>query len=471
MEPAAWIAIPIVIAAVIASAKGVDVRLALFAAALLLGVLSGDWNTAFDNLRNDSNAETIGGLFSTALSGVSPVVRVFLETFSSEKFVVPICSAMGFAYVLKLTRADQHLVRLLLGPIRKAKFFLVPWIVLVGFIVNIPIISQTSTAVCIGTVVVPLMRAAGFSALAIGSSILLGASVGGELFNPGAPELLTVSKLTEISTLELSRSYLPQLVLPLLGIAVIVFWIQTAYLEKRNDAPLEAGAVPELDRVNYFKAAVPLVPLVLLLLTGPPFNVLNIPTGVVVSPDDPKAKDLFSTRLIGLSMLVGIGVAALASPREAKNCMKSFFEGAGYGFTHIVSLIVVANCFGKGIENVGLAKGLGQLIQANPQLLTPLAAFVPWLFAVVCGSGMASTQSLYGFFHGPANSLGADANAVGALVSLAAAVGRTMSPVAAVALMCASMTGTKPLQLVKRVALPLLLGLTGVVVLRMLRVV
>jgi len=131
----------------------------------------------------------------------------------------------------------------------------------------------------------------------------------------------------------------------------------------------------------------------------------------------------------------------------------------------------VANCFGKGIENVGLAKGLGQLIQANPQLLTPLAAFVPWLFAVVCGSGMASTQSLYGFFHGPANSLGADANAVGALVSLAAAVGRTMSPVAAVALMCASMTGTKPLQLVKRVALPLLLGLTGVVVLRMLRVV
>jgi DcuC family C4-dicarboxylate transporter len=76
------------------------------------------------------------------------------ETFSSEKFVVPICSAMGFAYVLKLTRADQHLVRLLVGPIRSARFFLVPWIVLVGFVVNIPIISQTSTAVCIGTVVV-----------------------------------------------------------------------------------------------------------------------------------------------------------------------------------------------------------------------------------------------------------------------------------------------------------------------------
>jgi C4-dicarboxylate transporter, DcuC family len=177
------------------------------------------------------------------------------------------------------------------------------------------------------------------------------------------------------------------------------------------------------------------------------------------------------TRLIGLAMLIGVGVAALASPKDARNSMRSFFEGAGYGFTHVVSLIVVANCFGKAIENVGLAAGLGKLIEANPQMLTPLAAFVPWLFAVVCGSGMASTQSLYGFFHTPASALGADVNAVGAMVSVGSAVGRTMSPVAAVTLMCANLTGTQPLQLVKRVALPLLLGLAGVVVLRVLRVV
>jgi len=440
MESAAWLAIPIVIAAIIASARGIDVRLALFAAALILGGLAGD---------------------------VAPVIRVFLETFSSEKFVVPICSAMGFAYVLKLTRADQHLVRLLLGPIRSTRFFLLPWIVLVGFIVNIPIISQTSTAVCIGTVVVPLMRAAGFSPLAIGSSILLGASIGGELFNPGAPELLTVSAKTGMSTTELSRNELPWLVLPLLAIAVVVFWVQTHWGEKRTtveETPVEAST----EGVNYFKAFVPLVPLVLLLLTGPPFNVLHVPKEWLVEKGGEK---LYSTRLIGFAMLIGVGIAAFASPRDARNTMKSFFEGAGYGFTNIVSLIVVANCFGKAIENVGLAKGLGQLIESNPQMLTPLAAFVPWLFAVVCGSGMASTQSLYGFFHDPADALGANVNAVGAVVSVGAAVGRTMSPVAAVTLMCANLTGTQPLQLVKRVALPLLLGLSGIVLLRMIRLI
>ena len=88
--------------------------------------------------------------------------------------------------------------------------------------------------------------------------------------------------------------------------------------------------------------------------------------------------------------------------------MREFFHGAGYGFTHIVSLIVTANCFGKAIEAAGLADDLGRLIANAPDLMQPLAAFVPLSFAAISGSGMASTQSLYGFFHGPALALGID---------------------------------------------------------------
>src|SRR4029079_1419339 len=131
------------------------------------------------------------------------------------------------------------------------------------------------------------------------------------------------------------------------------------------------------------------------------------------------------------------------------------FEGAGYGFTHVVSLIVTANCFGKSIESAGVAQALGQLIADAPRLMQRLAAFVRLTFAGISGSGMASTQSLYGFFHTPALALGIDPVSVGALVSVGAAAGRTMSPVAAVALMCATMTGTNPLALAKRVAGPL----------------
>ena len=175
----------------------------------------------------------------------------------------------------------------------------------------------------------------------------------------------------------------------------------------------------------------------------------------------------YNTRLIGLAMLVGVLVALAVVPSKSRDCVKHFFEGAGYGFTHIISLIVIANCFGQAIEGAGLAKLLGQLIAEAPGLMEPLAAFVPLGFAAVSGSGMASTQSLYGFFHGPAVALGLDPVSIGSLVSLGSAAGRTMSPVAAVTLMCATLTGTNPFTLAKRVAVPLLTGMVVVVALRL----
>jgi DcuC family C4-dicarboxylate transporter len=481
MDLTAWLAVVVIALAVAAVVRGLDVRLVLFLAALVLGGLAGD---------------------------LAPVVRQFLATFSDGKFVVPICTAMGFAYVLKHTGCDQHLVRILVEPVRRVRFLMVPGVVLVGFVVNVPVISQTSTAVCLGTVVVPVMRAAGFSPLAIGGALLLGASVGGELLNPGAPELLTVSSLTKVPTTGMWQQILP-LVLPVLGVSTLVLWGMTAWAERRNPSPgpspkrggeEESSHPPRFgegaggrgdgdpEPLNPLKALVPLVPLAILFVTGPPLEFVSIPQrwAVVRPPEAPSAavtgaaaahaleakKDpVFSSRLIGLAMLVGVGVAAVVVPSKAKGCAKAFFEGAGYGFTHIVSLIVTASCFGKGIELVGLADRLGDLIAASPGLLHPLAGMVPCAFAFVSGSGMASTQSLYGFFYHPAVELDQNPVEVGAMVSVGSAAGRTMSPVAAVTLMCATLTGARPFDLVRRVGPPLIIGLAAAVVLRVLGVV
>ncbi len=77
--------------------------------------------------------------------------------------------------------------------LRGVRVFLIPGAVLVGFLVNRPVISQTSTAVAVGTLLVPLMLAARVSPLTTGAALLLGASLGGELLHPGTAELRTVS--------------------------------------------------------------------------------------------------------------------------------------------------------------------------------------------------------------------------------------------------------------------------------------
>jgi DcuC family C4-dicarboxylate transporter len=454
MDLTTWLAVGLIAAAVAAIFRGVDVRVALLAAALALGTLAGN---------------------------VASVVREFLGTFSNEKFVVPICTAMGFARVLGYTGCDSHLVRVLLRPVGCARSLLIPGVVLAGFLINIPVISQSSTAVCLGAVVVPVMRTAGLAPTTIGATLLLGASVGGELLNPGAPELLTVSARTGVPTAQMLGDVL-RLVAPLLVVSTLVFWSMDLRAGRKETSPRDqpagrheddcrgsSGPVPPL---NPFKAIVPLVPLALLFLSGPPLNWLAVQPEWVVSPPtteaNPAPGPLYGTRLIGLAMLAGVAVAVVATPGRVMGSMKTFFEGAGYGFTHIISLIVTANCFGKSIDQVGLARHLGDLIANNSGLLQPLAAFVSAGFAFVSGSGMASTQSLYGFFHGPAVALGEDPAAVGAMVSVGSAVGRTMSPVAAVVLMCASLTDTRPLDLAKRVGPPLVAGLTATVLLRSL---
>jgi DcuC family C4-dicarboxylate transporter len=445
--------VAVIALAVVAVARRADVRLVLSLAGLALGILAGQPQV---------------------------VLRTFLATLSSEQFVIPICSAMGFAYVLRLTGCDQHLVRLLVEPVRRVRPLLIPGTVLIGFLVNVPIVSQSSTVVTVGPVLIPLLRAAGVSPVSTGAALMLGASIGGELLNPGAPELQTVSRaVTEAGGRELTPrdcvNYVTRPLLLHLAVTTGLFWLVSARAERRaaaaaaagGPAPAaEKGAGPEADgfRINPVKAFVPLVPVVLLFLTGPPLNWLHVPNDWLVGPKE-KA-DLASTRLIGAAMLVGVAVAALVGGRASAGAGRAFFEGAGYAYTHIVAIIVCAYSFGKGVEVIGLDRALGQAIDRLPGLLWPSAAGVPLAFAWVCGSGFASTQSLFAFFVQPARDIGADPAAVGALVSLGAAAGRTMSPVAAVVLMCASMTGTSPWELARRVALPLLGGLAAVLLLR-----
>ncbi len=447
--------------------RKVDVRLVLIPAALALGTLAGQ---------------------------PAAIVQKFLATFADERYIVPICTAMGFAYVLRHTECDQHLVQLLVKPLRRVRVLVIPGAVLVGFLVNIPVISQTSTAVAIGFVLIPLLFAARISPITAGAALLLGSSVGGELLNPGAPEYGTVAKeMAERTTATVLRSDMVQRTLPLclvqLLVGTAVFWGMSVRAEARWQRE-KAGEEPEAEvpgaaglfRVNLVKAAVPVLPLVLLFLTSKAFDVISLPQEWLVSASEVaslndaaaqrRAYDLFDTRLIGAAMLVGVVAAVLttlgrADRRLTLGTARAFFDGAGFAFAEIIAIIVAAACFAEGVKLVGVGALIGALVSASPATLLPAAGVLPMAFAAISGSGMAATQGVYGFFAGPALNQGLDPVHVGSVVSLAAAAGRTLSPVAAVTLMCAKLSGASPAELVKRVAFPLLAAVAAMLLLTM----
>lgn len=471
----------VIAATAVAVLRRVDVRLALLPAALALGLLAG-------------RPEVIA--------------QSFFYTFADAKFIVPICGSMGFAYVLKLFECDRHLVVLLTSPLRRVRTLLIPGAVLAGFLVNVPIISQASTAAAIGPVLIPLLLATSLTRATAGAALMLGASIGGELLNPGAPEYATVTEVVNAlrpGSLALSRSDCVVKTLPYnlvqLAVATAVFWLLSARAEARaakvveviqeEDAPAAAPF-----RVDLWKAAIPLLPLAILFLTAR-----------FVRPDDPskfvqavevprrwlvdekkdlgdlkpgavarkRASELFDARLIGAAMLVGsaaaaaTGLATGAGRSALGGAARAFFDGAGYAFKEILAIIVAATCFAEGVKLIGIGLLVDRAIGGTPWLLLPLSGLLTLAFAALSGSGFAATQSLYAIFAGPAIALGIDPVQVGSITSVGAAAGRTMSPAAAVNLMCARLSGAEAADLVRRVALPLLAGVSAAIGLALVR--
>ena len=458
--------------AVYAVLRKVDVRLVLLPAALALGALAGP----------------------DRLAGV---VHTFFAGFADARTVVPICSAMGFAYVLKHTGCDGHLVRLLSGPLRRVSALLIPGTVLVGFLVNIPIISQTGTAVAVGTVLLPILAAARVSPVTSGAALLLGTSIGGELLNQGAPEYATVlAEATRVGATGLTpHRCVASTLVPVvteLGVATLAFWALSLWADRRprpGRPPSEEPCGTEISgpepRVNLLKAVIPLLPLAFLMLTIRPFEVIRVPHGSLVNLDKEvgdlrdsgaKAKkvgELFQGRLIGAAMVAGAAVAVLSTLGTRQTwplflgSARAFCEGAGYAFKDVISVIVAAACFGEGVRAIGLGGHLGDLVGGSPALLLPAAGFLTMAFAFVSGSGIAATQTLFWVFAGESPADVSSLVRVGSITALGAAAGRTMSPASAVTLMCAGLTGTTPAELIKRVAIPLLAGVAAAVLLVM----
>ncbi len=415
--------------------RGVDVRMLLFLGALPLFLAAGR-PAAF--------------------------IAKLASEMANPATVIPICSAMGFAHVLRLTECDRHLVMLLVRPLRHMRGLLIPGGIAAGYLINTTIVSQAATAAVLGPVLIPLLRAGGLGTAAAGAILLLGSSMGGELFNPGAVEIAKLSELSKVAPLEvIARSR--GLNLLSCGVVLVVFWMLARRREEPRAPAAQAGDVgaepePAIEpKLNRAKALVPLLPILLLSIDAMagPYSVGQF----LVGPG----------RILA-AMLIGIAAAGLTSFGKSGGLAASFFEGAGYGYTHVISLIVVASTFAAGVELSGLIKLLLNVMSAWPKSALLAAPAASWFLAFVAGTGIAPAVSIMEFFVPAAGSLGLDPIRLGAVITLAAHYGRTMSPAAAVVMMAARLSGAGPRELIRQVACPLLIGLAVLIVLALLRI-
>jgi DcuC family C4-dicarboxylate transporter len=157
-------------------------------------------------------------------------------------------------------------------------------------------------------------------------------------------------------------------------------------------------------------------------------------------------------------MLIGIAAAAITTPGTFGEIAPAFFEGAGYAYTHVISLIVAASVFAEGIKQSGLIDAVTRSAASSPPLVTLLGLVLPWSLATVSGTGIAPAVSIMEFFTPTAEGMGLDPVRLGTITAMGAHFGRTMSPAAAVVAMSSRLSGSTPRELVRLVTIPLLVG-------------
>jgi len=204
------------------------------------------------------------------------VFDVFLAEMGNGKTIGPICTAMGYAYVLRATGCDRAMVRVLLSPVKRVRWLLIPggcaWVSSPTSRSRArrrsPRRSAHSRAADAGGGLHPVVAAA---------TLLLGCSGGGSLYNPGDADLVAIHESSKAPMkLALDAMFLPLLAGFLTAVAVFTF----VENRRRDRAGLPAvEPVPDEVAPAWWKALLPPLPVVaiFLMMPGVFFPVLPAP--------------------------------------------------------------------------------------------------------------------------------------------------------------------------------------------------
>jgi DcuC family C4-dicarboxylate transporter len=400
--------------------RGLDVRIALFVAAMTIGVLAGQPGAVF---------------------------KKTAETLADGKFLLPICSAMGFAYVVRETGCVDALVRLLVAPVLRAPKLLLPGSAAVALVVNMAVPSQTSTLAAVGPFTIALLARARAAAGGAGTALVFGASVCGALLNPGVAEVVAVSQMIGRPAPAVSVPLAPGVLLAfLVGIAVLLGARRVGVGRSDTElAPLEGSK--DASEPPRWKAIFPPLPVVGLLLAHP-----ALPTSRLLLRALPAGLEVFT------AMLVGAALALVFASGDRAKTTRTLFDGMGYAFTHVVTIIAVSAGTAKALEVAGVLRASVALTAGNPAATYAVAFALAFALAAISGSGTASSVALVATIGTKAAELGVSPPALGGVILFAAEAGRTTSPVAAVLLFGSTLVQVPPRTLAQRLVVPCLVA-------------
>ncbi|OAM96379.1 C4-dicarboxylate transporter, DcuC family [Pelosinus fermentans] len=375
-----------------------------------------------------------------------PLVAIdaFAKAMVNEGLVTTICTVMGFSYVMKLTGCDSHLVNFLTSLLKRFTFILIPGAVIMTWVLNIALPSTAGCAAAVGAVLIPTLIGAGVHPAMAAAAVMSGTF--GSTMSPGLVHNPFVAKLANVDVMTVIAGHTSSVLIALAIAAPMLTFV--SYLRKEGPSAERAEKVAvnkQEFKVNFVKALVPIVPLVLLVLGSKMVGIIPVVT-------------------VPQAMIMGVILGFIVTLGNAQEISKSFFKGMGESYGEIVGIIIAAAVFTQGMETIGLTGALIEKMKESQDIARYAASFGPYLLAILSGSGDAAALAFNGSVTPYAAQFGFKITDMGSLATLSGAFGRTMSPVAGATIVCATIAGVNPMEIAKRTAPGMFLALIAVLI-------
>ena len=360
----------------------------------------------------------------------------------------------GFVAYIDEIGASRSLVYISLKPLslfKKKPYILASLVIPIGQTLFVCIPSAAGLGLLLMASVFPILINLGVSRLSAVSVITACTAFG---IGPASAITASATSIIDENTITFFLKEQIPLVVPLSISMMITYYFVNRYFDKKEKVDgKEEVKVEELKlTAPLYYAIIPVFPLILLIVFSGFFNIFETP--IVL--------DTTTAMFISLFVAIGFELFRKRNIPEVMASLKIFWNGMGNIFKTVVTLIIAADIFSKGLISLGFIDGLVSLSQGlgfEAAGIGIVLTVMIFLASMLMGSGNASFFSFGPLVPKIAGELGASSSKIILPMQLSASMGRTVSPVAGVLIATAEIAKVSTFQIVKRNLIPLGVGL------------
>lgn len=396
---------------------------------------------------------------TTGFSGFD-LFRYIKESFAKTNAGVGlmIMSIGGFVAYIDKIGASKALVFVAMKPLKlfkKYPYIAASMVIPIGQTLFVAIPSAAGLGLLLMASLFPILVNLGVSKLSAVSVITAATAFG---IGPASAITASATSISNIDTIVFFLEYQIPLVLPLTISMMITYYFVNKHFDKKEENQVISVAEKEEKlEVPLVYAIIPILPIILLIVFSKIFNLFS--TLITLDTTTAMFISLFVAMLFELIRTKKI--------KEVMLSLQTFWNGMGNIFKTVVTLIITADIFAKGLISLGFIDGLISVAENagfGAVGIGVIMTFMIFLASMLMGSGNASFFAFGPLVPKIAKSLGVESSSIILPMQLSASMGRTVSPVAGVIIATAQIAGVTTLAIVKRNLIPLTVALIIMVI-------